>query len=1121
MPPIQDQATRQKALNPQQSFIVQAPAGSGKTELLTQRYLALLAHAEKAPEEIIAITFTRKAAAEMRARVLSALAFGKKEAPDKNDYRYNTWHLANLANQRCEKLSWSLIENPNRLRIMTIDALATFICHKTPMLTHFGAAPEITDNAQPLYQLATQQLINTLIENPTHQHSLSHLLLHLDNDTDKLAQLFQHLLAHRDQWLPHILFCHWNKSALKEQLEAGLRHITLEKIKLANQQLPQALKQSLWLLAKHAGEYCLANKPNNPIANCADFNAQQITSLESYPIWLGLSHLLLTKDGKWRKSITVNNGFEAKDPKKAEMLAVLSALQSNEIFRDTLAEIQICPPIFYEENQWQTLTTLTEILPLLAAQLMLVFQETGQVDFVALNLSAQKALGEEDAPTDLALYLDHQIRHILIDEFQDTSVIHMQILEKITAGWLPGDGRTLFLVGDPMQSIYRFRNAEVGLFLRTQQQGIGNIALTPLTLQMNFRSIKSIVNWFNDAFEAIFPASADIPTGRVPYTRAISASEQEIEECVKCYANFSDKSEEITQITQILQELITRYPDDSIAILVRSRAQLKVILESCRNHNIPYQAIDIESLSNRHEIQDLLTLTRALHHRADRLAWLALLRTPFCGCSLSDIHAIAVHQPQKTLWESICQAESIKEISADGLTRLQKLRHTLKAAFNSYGEQSFSHWVEGTWISLGGPAVLKSDDALKQTDAYFTLLEKQTSHGKTLKITQLTHELEQLFALPDRANHANVQVMTIHKSKGLEFDHVILPGLEKQSAADKEKLFRWLERTNTFGGNDLILAPIKSSETDHDPIYHYLKWSENQKQQHEMVRLFYVAATRAKKTLHLFATLTLDSKKPNQLKPPKKGTFLEKCWPILSETISNDFSKSTTKSSSVTATQRKIVTDYERLSTHWQPPAINNDSPFLKIDVNENQNKQIVIPLAIDSNQAQATGTVIHEIFEAITTDQTRLNPTQPWPIAQWKSRLSALGVSANEMNHSLSLVKTAVTNILSDSRGQWITSQTHKQAHSEWALTAVLSNKIHHVIIDRSFIDHDGIRWIIDYKTSAPNDGETLPHFLQKEWLTYQDQLSLYQNIVSKIEDRPVKTALYFPLCKGWICDD
>jgi ATP-dependent helicase/nuclease subunit A len=128
-------------------------------------------------------------------------------------------------------------------------------------------------------------------------------------------------------------------------------------------------------------------------------------------------------------------------------------------------------------------------------------------------MAAQRALGEPEEPTDLALSLDYQIRHLLVDEFQDTSVSQFSLLEKLTAGWQRGDGRTIFVVGDPMQSIYRFREAEVGLFLKACGDGIGAIPLELVRLSANFRSDKGIVDWVNATFPSVLPTEEEITTG--------------------------------------------------------------------------------------------------------------------------------------------------------------------------------------------------------------------------------------------------------------------------------------------------------------------------------------------------------------------------------------------------------------------------------------------------------------------------------------------------------------------------------------------------------------------------------------------------------------------------------
>ena len=143
--PIADQATRERALDPSRSFIVQAPAGSGKTGLLIQRYLALLARVGS-PEEIVAITFTRKAAAEMRNRVLAALAGADGAAPP-TPHERKTWELARAAVAHDRGQGWDLAANPNRMRVQTIDSLCAALTRQMPVLSGFGAQPEILEDA--------------------------------------------------------------------------------------------------------------------------------------------------------------------------------------------------------------------------------------------------------------------------------------------------------------------------------------------------------------------------------------------------------------------------------------------------------------------------------------------------------------------------------------------------------------------------------------------------------------------------------------------------------------------------------------------------------------------------------------------------------------------------------------------------------------------------------------------------------------------------------------------------------------------------------------------------------------------------------------------------------------
>jgi len=161
-PEIADQEARAAALDPRRSFIVQAPAGSGKTDLLVRRYLGLL-KTVKQPEEVLAITFTIKSAAEMRKRVLDSIQNAGEIGP--------------------------------RLRVQTIDAFCGSLVRRMPVLSAFGAQPEIVEDAREHYLEAATLVLKTL------SPPVEHLLRHLDNNVETCIDLIASMLARRDQWL--------------------------------------------------------------------------------------------------------------------------------------------------------------------------------------------------------------------------------------------------------------------------------------------------------------------------------------------------------------------------------------------------------------------------------------------------------------------------------------------------------------------------------------------------------------------------------------------------------------------------------------------------------------------------------------------------------------------------------------------------------------------------------------------------------------------------------------------------------------------------------------------------------------------------------------------------------
>lgn len=667
-PGVPDLVQRARALDPARSFIVQAPAGSGKTELLIQRYLVLLSTVQR-PEEIAAITFTRKAAAEMKKRVVQALTFARNSPQPAQPHEALTWQHARGALAQDEKLGWRLLESASRLRIQTIDSLSASLTRQMPVLSRFGAQPESVDDAGALYKEAARNTLALLEQEGEAAANVAAVLSHLDNNAAVAEDLLMGMLARRDHWLRHL-----HGADNRESLEAALAGIVCEALANARGLLPDRFAGELLALADYSAQNLAQAGNRSPIHACAGLTQLPGADAADIDAWIGIAELLLTKPGDWRKAVNVSHGFPPGTDKETkaraqhfkERHAVLVAdLSTIEALRDALALLRILPPARYSDAQWHVLGRIAQLLPRAVAELKLVFAANAKVDFVEVAQGALIALGTEDAPTDLLLSLDYRIRHILVDEFQDTSFTQFDLLERLTAGWQPDDGRTLFVVGDPMQSIYRFREAEVGLFLRARQSGIGTVELEALTLSANFRSQAGIVEWVNGAFSQIMPLRESVTAGAVPYTRsdAVHAAQPD---AVQVHVFFdADAQAEAVRVAALVQAAQARNPAGTIAVLVRGRSHLQAIVPQLKRSDLRFRAIEIEPLGHRQVVQDLLALTRALSHPADRSAWLAVLRAPWCGLSLADLAALAEGDFVSTVWESMDNADRVRYLSAD------------------------------------------------------------------------------------------------------------------------------------------------------------------------------------------------------------------------------------------------------------------------------------------------------------------------------------------------------------------------------------------------------------------------------------------------------------------------
>jgi ATP-dependent helicase/nuclease subunit A len=1112
---MSDLAARNQAVEPGRSVIVQAPAGSGKTTLLVERYLGLLAVVD-APEEILAITFTRKAAAEMRQRVLGYLD---------PDYHSDEPHeQAPIAKARAvqDKVAvWRLRENPHRLLIRTIDSFNHYLARTMPVASALGPVPSPADNTKALYRQAARNVLAQLGGSDQLAQDIERLLDWRDHRSQDIENLLASMMGKRDQWLRALSITGVPHRA---RLEAVLNAVVTSQLGEAAEAVEHVLdvigwrEAELMALLRFAAENLHAEKPDSPVVEFLQVQGLPGADPGDLRLWVGLAEALMTKgpNGNIRKTVTKTNGFPAKSEEKARFVELLGALADHPRLRRTLDRARYLPDPRYSDDEWAVLESLVRVLNRTAAELELVFARSNQTDYTGLAAAALRGLGDEETGfTDLGLYLDRRIRHLLVDEFQDTNWGQLHLLEKLTAGWESGDGRSLFLVGDPMQSIYRFREAEVGLFIRSREQGVGTVGLESERLTRNFRSRQEIVEWVNDRLGPVFPRIEDIAAGAIAYAASVAGRGAGGRVDTLAYPSEGAEADAIAEVVHSAIAEHAADPDFKAAIIVRARSHLREILPALARRQIPYRAVKLDPLTSRPVVQDLLALTRAIVQPADVAAVLAVLRAPACGLTLADLHALA--GDGRSFFDPEFDPDALERLEPEAQRRAQRVFGVLNDVREQWRRRSIRDLVEGAWRRLGGPACcVNAETDLRDAGVYLDALDQAASNGLLEDWNDFSEMLAGEHTEGDPPSESvKLEILTMHGAKGLEWDLVILPGLNKPPGGQDSDMLHWLPFNSGNGGvggdgeEQMLIAPLRAAdEPSNPPLVELIRSEQKDRAGYENQRLLYVATTRARE--HLVLSACLDPNKEDV--KPASGSLLADLWPTTSEDFLSALAGFAVAGGEDAGNEEAAPLDQtlRRIDVDWQPAVEARLNWKSEMPPREGEPD---IEYNWAGMQARRTGTVLHRLLESVGVMgiEALTGERREHLFGKIPQLLKTMGTRDDALSHTTQIIRDAFERTLDSKTGQWILSNNFQEAACELAITGLIDGQLVNAVVDRTFIDEDGVRWIIDYK-SGYHAGADLDEFLTQERERYQEQLGRYRQLFKQLEERPTKTALYLP---------
>ncbi|MBV8379214.1 MAG: UvrD-helicase domain-containing protein [Paucibacter sp.] len=850
------------ACDPARSVVVEACAGAGKTWMLISRIVrALLAGA--APQEIVAITFTRKAAGEMRERLGEWLAEFAACAADERVAALVQRGMgeaeARAAAPLLAGLHERLLSEGRFVEIRTFHAWFAQLLRAAPLelLMAEGIAPE-------LQLLEDEADLQPDLFKRFHRAVLADAGLH----ADYLAQIALRGRRVVEDWL-------LAGFAKRVELRLAAQHGRLiESLPGVESVAPElachadpveafgALRSELAELARELG----AAKGVRAQEAARDLQLA-LECAEAPAAFDSAWAALFTKTGTPKK--TLGDSAALRQAQTAlERIALAVAQRQAQLEHGRMARLCLA----------------------LIEQFDAIKSTRGLVDMNDLERGALALLADGAASAWVQQRLDAQVRHLLVDEFQDTSPLQWHALHGWLAGYAGaggGRGLSVFIVGDPKQSIYRFRRAEPRVFMAARDFVVTGLGGHLLACDHTRRNAAGVLDVVNAAFAAVdgfrtHTTASSVAGGfeavEVPPSERANAEAREEGwrpslEVARSEPEFKRRQAEAEHVTHaIAQQLASGVPAGEIFVLARKREALRVLAQSLRHAGIPHVAPEEQALLDAPDVRDLIALLEALASPGHDLALAQALRSPLFGASEDDLlelaraagsaHWLGVEAvPRRSWWQALHGAD------AAGRSPALQRAGTLLAAWRDRAGRSSPHDLLD--------AIVDEGDLLARIAARVPAAECRARLHAVEALLALALDLDggrysELYgfvrALKTRAlglvlpsEPDAVQLLTVHGAKGLEADVVFMIDTDAQAtrAESATLLVDW-----PVDAAVPARVAFLASESRPPPALRALLDEERAQREREELNALYVAMTRARRLLVISRTVPARSGNP-------------------------------------------------------------------------------------------------------------------------------------------------------------------------------------------------------------------------------------------------------------------